>query len=157
MIDSGEDELVRRAVGTFVVIGLISSAIWIGLNSSKPPEPSFSLVSNTAQEIGVVTVSAGAELCWKLSLEELPKAIQLHHDIPGPSDPVVVSLFEPPAHPKAEGCQQMPPEYERVVTQDHTAFYVDGHDSEDEPWSLWAQLVPGLSAPRDQEGNRTKG
>lgn len=132
---------MKRVIGSLVVLGLIMGAIWVGLNSSRPPVPTYSLASNTAQEIGVVTVRSGAELCWELSLEELPKAIQLHHDVPGPSDPVVVSLYEPPGHPKAEGCAALPLEHARVVTQDHTAFYVDGHDSEDEPWSLWAALV----------------
>ena len=41
-----------------------------------------------------------------LTVEDLPKAVQLHEDITGPSDPVVDdSLYEPPGPRQATGCR----------------------------------------------------
>lgn len=84
-----------------------------------------------------------SEVCWRVELDAPPKALQLHQDETGPSDPVVVSLYEPPGDPKTAGCVSLEAPIARHVHADPEDFYVDGHSSDKTPVPvIWATLEP---------------
>jgi len=83
-----------------------------------------------------------SDICWDLTVEGLPRAVQLHHDVLGPSDPVVAALYEPPGARLAQGCRPVDLEVAVRVREDPDDFYIDGHLSDRAPQPmLWASLV----------------
>lgn len=82
-----------------------------------------------------------AKACWTLTIEDLPKALQLHEDAIGPNDPVVASLYEPPSPSEPQGCAALDQEIAGLVRESPEGFYIDGHNSDDEQGPvIWALL-----------------
>lgn len=134
---------MRQAVGFFVFLALLAGAVWIGLATGNGDTGTYELHEHGAagRSLGSVAVRPGSEFCWELTFRNLPKAMQLHYDIAGPTDPVAVSLFEPP-HLKPTGCARIDREMVELLAADPTRFYVDGHDSDTfAPAVTWAVLV----------------
>ena len=88
-----------------------------------------------------------AEICWALAVETLPKAVQLHMDITGPTDPVVRPLYEPPGPRPRRGCRSLPMEVANDVEQTPQEFYLDAHNSDGDPAPvIWATLEEAVGA-----------
>lgn len=132
---------MKRAAGFLVFLLLVGGAVRIGLNSRSEQLPAYALWEHGSRPIGLLTVRPGNELCWELALDTLPKALQLHHDVAGPSDPVVVSFYEPPTKPRKDGCIALPREHASQLASTGESFYVDGHDRDAGPPAMWAELV----------------
>ncbi len=138
-----------------LLAALVAFAVAGGCEGSNPDPagrpPSFNVVYDlTAEGVGdsygtlrIRSDGGQAEVCWDLTIESLPKAIQLHQDLTGPSDPVIEgSLYEPPDRPKASGCRSLDHEIAKQVREDPDSFYIDGHNSDDDSGPiLWAALT----------------
>lgn len=116
-----------------------------------PPSGSFNVLYDLAGEgfgdsYGTLRITSDgdeAEVCWDLTIEGLPKALQLHQDLTGPTDPVIEdSLYEPPETPEASGCRPLDQEIAEQMRKDPEGFYIDGHNSDkDSEPVLWAALT----------------
>ena len=115
-----------------------------------PSTRSFNVLYNLAGEgfgdsygtLRITSDGEAGEVCWGLTFEQLPKAVQLHKDVTGPSDPVVSSLYEPPDEPSASGCRSLDEEIARQVREGPEGFYVDGHNNDRDPKPvIWAALT----------------
>ena len=135
---------MRRAIGFGVFVTLLGAAVFVGLSSSsrsEPPTYELREHGHAGRNIRTIVMRPGDELCWELALGTLPRAMQLHHDVAGPSDPVVTSFYDPPASPRPDGCALIEPNIVDLLIEDPDAFYVDGHDTVDEPPVTWVVLL----------------
>jgi hypothetical protein len=133
------------------VVSLVAIAISGGCEPGAAPEsavPSEAVYDLDAEggsgrSYGSLRITRAEQLCWQLTIEELPKALQIHQDVNGPYDPVVLSLFEPPTEPVERGCRSIDAEITAEIRAQPEVFYVDGHNSDKTRTPvLWAALTP---------------
>jgi hypothetical protein len=143
--------MTRRAAVSLTALFLLAGGCESGADPFGEPSESFNVVYDlaglgSANSYGTLRITSdgdAADMCWDLTVEGLPKAVQLHQDITGPTDPVLESLYEPPSDPIAKGCRSLDQETATDMRQDPEGFYVDGHNSDRDPTPvIWAALTP---------------
>lgn len=155
---------MKRAVGFLVVAGLIGGGVWLGLRSARTHEPprgieqtyglaEFSAAGPRIGTLRVIGDAQGLQACWEVAFKEMPKALQLHHDVQGPNDPVVLTFYEPPTTPEAEGCSAITGDLVEEINDEPSSFYIDGHNKDREG----SEVMYALLAEDDRSASGVSG